>query len=252
MDRKIYKRAFTIKHLPEWTCPTCQKGVLQQVKGAFYNEESTLSKDAHGHEAWEPEWITFNYSNTLKCSNSHCGEIVINVGEGFVDWDVIQGENGYPEQVYTEYFRPKYFQPYLKLFIITDNIPDEVRDEIEQSFSLFFSNPDSSLNHIRISLENLLTYLKVKKYTNRDGKRFPISLHKRIDLVPNKHDHIKDLFLAVKWLGNAGSHSSKKVSKDDVMDAYEIMDAILSELFQNKKEYAKKLSKQINKKKGPK
>jgi len=211
-----------------------------------------MSKKLHNDENWEPEWITFTYSNILKCSNFDCGEIVINIGEGFLDWDIVHGEDGYPEQVYTEYFEPKYFQPYLKLFNIPENTPSEINEEIEQSFSLFFSNPDSSLNHIRIALENLLNYMKIKKYTNKNGKRFPISLHKRIELLPSKYSHIKDLLFAIKWLGNAGSHSHKKVSKDDVLDAYEIMDVVLNELFLNKKERAKKLSKKINKKKGPK
>ena len=252
MNRKIYKRAFTKENLPEWLCPTCQKGTLEQVKDAFKYEETVFSKEAHGHEAWEPEWITYSYSNILKCSNSNCGEIVFNVGDGFVDWDVIQGRDGYPEQVYTDYFRARYFQPPLIIFNIPDKTPDDVKESLEESFALFFSNPDSSLNHTRMALEKVLNFLKIKKYTNRDGKRFPISLHRRIDLLPTKYSHIKDLCLAVKWLGNAGSHSGDKTTRDDVLDAYEIMDAILYELFDNKKVKAKKLSKKINKNKGPK
>ena len=99
MDRKLYKRGFSKENLPEWLCPACQKGILQQVEGAFKYEETALSKEAHSHEAWEPEWITYSYSNTLKCSNSNCGEIVFNIGDGSVDWDISEGDNGYPEQI---------------------------------------------------------------------------------------------------------------------------------------------------------
>ena len=77
-------------------------------------------------------------------------------------------------------------------------------------------------------------------------------MHKRIDLIPEKHKAIKDFCYAIKWLGNAGSHSDKIITLDDVMDAYEIMDEVLRELFEEKQEHIKKLVKTINKKKGPK
>ncbi|MCB4763292.1 MAG: DUF4145 domain-containing protein [Sulfurovum sp.] len=252
MDRQLYKRAFSKENLPEWSCPICQKGILQQVEGAFLCEETILSKEGRSHEDWEPEWVTYSYSNSLKCSNTNCGEIIFNIGDGSVDWDIVQGEDGYPEQVYMDYFRSKYFHPSLVMFNIPDNTPEDVEESLKESFALFFSNPDSSLNHTRIALEKLLNFLKVNKFTNRDGRRFPINLHRRIGSLPTKYSHIKDLCLAVKWLGNAGSHSGENITKDDVLDAYEIMDAILYELFDNKKDKATKLSKKINKKKGPK
>jgi hypothetical protein len=78
-----------------------------------------------------------------------------------------------------------------------------------------------------------------------------LTLHRRIELIPKKHQHLQDLFFAVKWLGNAGSHSDKAVTKDDVLDAYEIMAEILQDLFVKKTSRVKHLAKLINKTKGP-
>ena len=54
----------------------------------------------------------------------------------------------------------------------------------------------------------------------------------------------------IKWLGNAGSHSSAEITLDDVFDAYELMQHILIELYQPKNELGK-LAKAIRKRKGP-
>jgi hypothetical protein len=63
---------------------------------------------------------------------------------------------------------------------------------------------------------------------------------------------LKDLVLAIKWLGNAASHDGKsEVTVDDVMDSYELMEHILSEVYAPKLSKLKKLAKKVNRKKGP-
>jgi hypothetical protein len=94
--------------------------------------------------------------------------------------------------------------------------------------------------------------MKIKRYETKNGKKLFLNLHKRIDLIPAKYQNLKDYCLAIKWLGNAGSHSDKKITLDDVMDAYEIMEEVLKELIEKKQEHIKKLVKTINRKKGPK
>ncbi len=56
--------------------------------------------------------------------------------------------------------------------------------------------------------------------------------------------------MAIKWLGNAGSHCGDKMTFDDVFDGYDMLSFILDELYDNKHEHVKKLAKKINKKKG--
>ena len=58
------------------------------------------------------------------------------------------------------------------------------------------------------------------------------------------------MMLSIKWIGNYGSHSFS-ISKSDLLDAYEMMNAILDDLYDN---YAKKLSelsRTINENKKP-
>ncbi|MFA4918821.1 MAG: DUF4145 domain-containing protein [Thermodesulfovibrionales bacterium] len=251
MDRKLYKLPFRSEHLPRWICPTCGKGTLSIRNDSFNAVETFDSEKAHGHQDWDPQWIEYVYSCLLVCSNVACKDIVANSGEGFVEVDFDYDSNGEPVQNYFDFFRPKYFHPHLKLFSLPAGTPKDVVKEINQSFELFFCNPPSASNHIRIALEDLLTFMKVKRYETKNRKKIFLSLHKRIDLISVKYQNLKDFCLAIKWLGNAGSHSDKEITVDDVMDAYEIMDEMLRELLYKKQDHIKKLVKTINKKKGP-
>ena len=252
VDRKVFKLPFTRVAIQDWQCPTCQKGLLRIKEGTYFSEETSLSKKAHDHEAWDPDWISSVYSCLLECSNNSCKETVSNIGKGFVDWDIEHDEHGYPEQVYGDFFKPLFFHPHLKLISVPENTPDEVKKKLNDSFQLFFSSPSAASNHVRAAIESLLNNLNVNRYRVSNGKRRLINLHQRIDLLPAKYAELKDLLIAVKWLGNAGSHSGKELTADDVMDAYEIMEHILSEIYENKSTKLKALAKKVNKAKGPK
>lgn len=253
MDRKVFKQSFHKAGVTKFPCPTCGKGVLKVKKGTLNFSETILSLKGHSHEAFEPEWIEYNYSCLFKCTNTACKEIVASSGTGSVAQYYIYDEYGNPDDIdYDDYFDPKYFTPHLKIFDIPKGTPEMVAFEIKNSFSLFFSDPSSSANHVRVALEHLLTHLKIKRFVTSQRKRRYLSLHSRIELLQRKYDHVKDIFVAIKWLGNAGSHSQHEVTTDDVLDAYELMEELLNEVFSNKRKKAKSLAKKINKKKGPK
>ena len=252
VDRKIFKLPFTKSSPQDWQCPTCQKGLLRIKNGTFFSNESSLSKSAHGHDDWDPGWVSSVYSCLLECSNDSCKETVSSTGEGFVDWDIEHDEDGYPQQVYGDFFKPLFFQPHLKFITTPENTPDEVLVKLNESFQLFFSSPSAASNHVRAAVESMLNDLNVNRYRVSNGKRRLINLHQRIDLLPSKYTELKELLIAVKWLGNAGSHSGKDLTADDVMDSYEIMEHVLSEIYGDKTTKLKALAKKVNKAKGPK
>lgn len=250
MDRKALKRAFTIDRTPDWICPACGKGVLRIKKDTFAKDERSHSRD-HSYEEWEPEWIEFVYSCLLYCTNDNCKEVISSSGRGSVDWDMGYDENGEQEQVYSEYFRPMYFEPALKIIEIPEDCPSTVSAPLRESFKLIFTSPSAAANNIRIGIEQLLTELKIKQFNIVGGKRRIVSLHQRIALIPQKYDELKDLLFAIKWLGNAGSHGYGDVTIDDVFDAYEMTEHILQEIYAPKVKKLKAIAKKVNKKKGP-
>jgi len=120
---------------------------------------------------------------------------------------------------------------------------------LKNLLNYFFCDPPSAANHIRVALENLLTHLKVKRLNVGKGKKSFIPLHNRIELLP-KPRAFKDLLFAIKWLGNAGSHTNV-ITIDDCLDDYEIMEEVLRLLYDSKGNKIKQLARKINKKKGP-
>ena len=144
MDRQLYKKQFKQNGLPQWKCPACGKGTLQLEKDSFTKIERSWSRDAKSHDAWEPEWIAYSFSCMLKCSTAKCQEGVALSGDGGVDWDIGYDEAGQQQQVWGDKFRPKYFWPPLKLIEVPENTPENVADELTESFELFFANPPSS------------------------------------------------------------------------------------------------------------
>lgn len=252
MDRKLFKLPFQPESPLDWQCPTCGKGLLRIKKETFFSDELAHSKKSYNHEAWEPEWMEHIYSCLMQCSNDNCQEVVASTGTGFVDWDIVEIKQGETEQVYSNYYRPSYFQPHLKIIPIPDDTPEEVIDSLNDSFKLFFCSPSAAANHVRASVEAMLTDLKVKRYDVSGSKRRPINLHRRIDLLPTKYNELKELLIAVKWLGNAGSHSGDELTIDDVMDTYEIMEHVLDEIYGKKLTKIKSIAKKVNKAKGPK
>lgn len=266
MDRQSFQPRFTQDNAPDWLCPTCEKGLLQIKPESFLKGDSTDPR-APSSDGWEPGETLSVYACLLKCSNSKCNELVANTGTEI--YDVVHEEDatGY-RPVYTTYLCPKYFEPPLRIIKIPSECPRRVSEPLVESFRLLFSSPSSAANHIRISLENLLTKLRVPRYKQEktpstpsireqiealpeeniqlktkllkifkaDKRRRPLDLHQRIEQLPNKHEHLKKQLFAIKWLGNEGSHNHDELSIDDVLDAYELMENVLQEIYQPKLE----------------
>ena len=252
VDRRIFKAPFHKNSQPQWPCPTCGKGVLKGENSSWAKNEITSSANARKHPDFEPEWIGYIFSCMFMCTNPNCGEKIASVGVGSVEEEVEFDPDNSPIGLqYHDNFRPMFFQPNLNIFYIPIKTPDEIKAEIINSFKLFFVSPSAASNHIRVALELILDYLKIRRFDTNKGKRIYISLHQRILLLPKKLDDFKEYFFAVKWLGNTGSHPGK-ILVDDIMDAYDIIETILNEVFEKRTKSIKNLAMKINKKRGPK
>lgn len=251
MDHTPFKIPFTKDRVPYWQCPTCGGGQLKLLPNSLAKQETQQSRLAHEHEAWEPEWIEYVYSCIFICTNSVCKEVISSCGTGRVDYNEYEDERDGWVQVTEDLFTPRFFQPPLRLIDIPLDCPFDVSSYLRESFSLFFSDPNAALNSARTAIEAVLTQLGVKKFANVKGSRRPINLHQRITLLPKKHAHLVELLTAIKWLGNAGSHAGSSVSADDVLVAYNLIEHVLADIYNNPKSDLVAVAKKVNKRKGP-
>jgi hypothetical protein len=92
---------------------------------------------------------------------------------------------------------------------------------------------------------------KIKKWgMDKNRKKVPMTLHSRLELFKLKNPDLGDKLIAIKWLGNSGSHNSV-LKASDVINGYALFEHVIREIFENHSEGLKKLTRRIIKKKGP-
>lgn len=199
------------------------------------------------NDDWETNWIELNISGQLQCKN--CKEFVFFIAKGnpeeygFYDPKV----DDYVEIIQTS-FTPIYVFPTIHIFEIPEKCPEIVKNGIIESFNIYWTDLESCANKIRISLEHLMDSYKIKKHRlSSQRKRIPVSLHSRINLFPMSD--VKDILLAIKWIGNEGSHSKTSLETIDIIETYKLYEYALQKIYGDEKEIAK-IAKQIIAKKG--
>jgi hypothetical protein len=166
---------------PSWTCPTCQNGDLKAVDASLRKVETGPSKQAHAHEAWDPDWVTKRYILLFERTNQECGEVVTCSGDVSVEEDNFYGADGELKRKWLDRFTPKYFHPPLLFFRIEAECPEEVAQHLTRAFALAWSDTASAVNAMRTALEAILSERGVARtVVNAKRKRVPIPLHHRL------------------------------------------------------------------------
>jgi len=94
----------------------------------------------------------------------------------------------------------------------------------------------------------LQSYLGVpKRRKSKKGKYYDLNLHDRILFFALKDSSAGAQLMALKWFGNTGSHDNM-VSKDDLLDAFEILEHALVEIIDRRSAKVALLAKQLTKK----
>lgn len=257
-SRKIWLNPFQEGSFPNWTCPNCQTGSLRPVDKTFHYWESAASHEAG--KSWliasqikyddnsilGMELAKYRYSALLKCNK--CSECVSSCGSGEALEDYYPDLN---DTVLLNYFSPKYFYPAIDIFPVHEKCPQKIKSQIKESFKLFFADPPAAANYVRKAIDEILTNKKVKRFViNKNKKRVTINLHDRIVAFEKINFGVAQKLFAIKWLGNEGSHTDK-ITKNDVLDAYEILEFVVDDLYVGYKKSIEKKILKINKTKKP-
>ena len=75
-----------------------------------------------------------------------------------------------------------------------------------------------------------------------------IGLKERLEKLPEIYAAYSGQLMAIKFLGDAGSHDYDKVKLKDIEDAFEIMDHVVNDLFSGRKESIEILTKRLSEK----
>lgn len=243
IEREILLKRYLLEEdFSRFICPTCKKSLLQIDKDGFKYSANKLGRLYHEYAdidgTLEPIGV---FECLLICSDAQCQESISCSGDyNFKSFnDIMKAE-------YIPKLSPKYFCSYLCLFKISEECPDSVKQAIEESFATFFSSITATTNSIRISIEALLREHKISS-TNERGKFIP--LHRRIENISETSElyPFKDQLLTLKYMGNDGSHNESEVSKEDIVDAYEVLSDILEKRYAQKQDISNILKRLNNK-----
>lgn len=252
IDREKYKPLISKENMHNWGCPTCDPGILEYKDENFnYEEDSDYHKYSSEPSYQVPNDINYRYTLLLRCTNPSCKESVVSVGMYLTER--IQEYDAYEEIIDVEnhWFSPKYFHPPLHIFQIPESTPTEIKKTIIESFSLYFTNSFAATNQIRLALEILMTELGVERtYQNTKGEDKYYSLEKRIKKLDEQYSNIKDKCLAMKWLGNAGTHGDNNMTLDDVLDGYDLLSFVLNTLYITQSNHIDDITTRLNENKG--
>ncbi|MCX4429272.1 DUF4145 domain-containing protein [Streptomyces mirabilis] len=230
-------------HIP---CPTCTRGALLPDPDSFVAEESVTSKSLHDHDAWEPEWIQGGFHCVLTCRKETCDHVRV-IGEMTVDYAGLQ------DVQYEQYLTPTMFFPALPMLESRDLCPSEVGERVDAAAKILWLDPNAAANRIRAAVEALMDDRGViRKKLNRAGKAIGLSLDNRIATFKTalpQHADAADLLLAVKWIGNVGSHEDV-LRIPDVLEGVEFLDSALSLIYNTSPDDMKKRASEVTARKG--
>ncbi len=242
MNRSLWRDSFGQHYCPAWPCSVCGVGTLRLRLKSLISEETVASKRLHNEEYWGPDYIEYIFSAWADCSHEQCRQSYSISGDGSVTqiYDETDGAE------WIDKFAPLMINPTIDIIPISPKCPVAVSSPLRSAFRLYWSNPEASANCIRIALEQLLTHVGVpSQRVDTDGKSLDLSLHRRIELFAKENKVVGEQLEALKWLGNAGSHGDP-VSKDDLLDALDLLSNVLEELLGKRSERLTLLVKQLN------
>jgi Domain of unknown function (DUF4145) len=200
----------TLKNNPSYPCPNCENGRL----GAAKISECTIA----GFRNKPPRHRLFVCG--LECDS--CGQLV-----------AVQGYERKSGRI------PKAMCPAPPIICAPAKTPSNVTRELELAFSLFWVDLGACANKLRISVERVLDYFRITGGTLANR----VARFQAVDAGQAK------TFDALRQVGNVGSHLGSN-TRETILDAFEVYEHALEELFGDRKSYFDRLRKKIIEKNG--
>jgi len=227
MNRAIwYFPLLPERHMLPWPCPSCGQAALSVIAGTLHSEESRTSVGSKVLEEWDPEWTEGYFICLFRCA---CTEIVAVAGRAGLSQEFVG--SGELEVDYVPRYEPLFFRPAPSIIALPREVPQDVVEQFRRSFELFWSDLEACANSLRSATERLLDSKGIPRTApDKHGKIRSLDLNNRIQLFAQQDRSLSEKLMAVRVLGNIGSHSGALV-REDLLDAFEILEYVLEEMF---------------------
>lgn len=234
VDPALRALATTIESGLAWPrprCPDCESGYIRFEKPV--EVEGYASASERDHPAFEPEWVRGTFGVRGECDNPECRQAIHGAGDYGVTYARKSRSDGpdYRGEQWASYYQVAQVHPPLLLMPIPAAAPDEVREGVLRASRVLFADPGLAATALRATVERFLTleavagaepsgrfrnaHARIEEWRDADTSRVPVA----------------NLFFAVKWLGNAGTHEDSDLTTVEVLDGAKLLDEAFHRLY---------------------
>lgn len=245
-DRSLWKEVYAKNALPYFPCPRCAHGRVIFDNRPISLIEPKFSKEAHSHEAWDPDWIIERVALKGECNIPQCGEIVHAVGTATLT-EFLDEDHGWS---YEHEFSLDAISPAPAIIEVPEKCPAEISEDLLVSFRLFWTDYSACATRLRLSVERLLDALGVPRQgKKKSGKNYDLNLAQRIDAFSAKDSENAEILHALRFVGNVATHEGTQ-SLSNLLDSYEIYEEALRQLVGKKAAKLEEIRKKLLQTKG--
>lgn len=229
---------------PLLPCPNCTGSLALTQVQEIESRDSRVNRD---HEGWEPEWIRGRFVAVPECQG--CGEAVVVTGRYRVDMALTSDGRWYGD--YDTFYEVEATSPGLRMVDVPERAPEIIRVLAQEAAAVLWTSPPASASALRRAVEAMLDDLRVNKTgLTKQNKRERLKTHRRIELLSQSRPEVADGLMAVKWVGNEGSHEAKALRVEQVLDIADVFAYALRLVYDNRDQEIKRRIAKINRKRG--
>lgn len=249
LDRTLWHGKYRRSSVPSFPCSRCKNGRLIFQRETLQAKEPKWSEADHDNPYYDPDFDTERFTAFAICDRGDCGDVVAIAG--YIDFE--EADDPHHGFYNIRVLSPEIMHPPPAIINIPDGTPDAVKEELELSFQLFWSDFGSCATRVRTSVERLMDHYGVPKYqlVKKKGggkQRRRLDLYTRIKRFCTVAKNVvhEDHLHAIRAVGNLGTHDGT-MDRDVILDAYEVYEHALQEMIARKSTQIKKLAAKLRK-----
>jgi hypothetical protein len=193
-------------------------------------------KKARDHDAYDPDWERGTFLAQGTCGASQCQQVVIATGTWRVGYKTTGGDpQSYSDQFAT-FYRVRQIHPPLRLMELPEDAAVNealggVAEGLLTAGAVLFAAPGLAATALRGCIERFLSNEGIARKTDKGGFR-----HLGLRLMEWRDQDatrggIADLMLAVRWLGNTGTHEDSGLTVGDVLEGARLLNEAFHRLY---------------------
>jgi Domain of unknown function (DUF4145) len=249
---EVYREQFQFlagpfREWPDLPCLICNRGALEP---SIKEIESKDSADGRaGVETLAGPQRGF-FHGELRCSRPACGNIYVVAGEWTRGSDNPDEEEEEIDSFDAGLFGlvVRHVLPPLPLIAFPDATPKKILALVDSASSALLSDSSSASNRIRTAIDALLDEQHVRKTSPKNRQR--LKTHDRILLFESKNQTAAKQLMAMKWIGNVGSHEGEPLSLKLVLDGIELFARAIELIYDPREAELERLAAEINRRGG--